>query len=117
MKLLGSYKEETAQEYPSDLAKGAAGRVVIGQADGDPSFCMRVFEITPCGHSAKHEHPYEHQVFVHAGSGQIWNGEIWQDIGPGSVIYIPGGEEHQLVNKGSEALVFACCVPKGAPEL
>ena len=116
MKLI-HYKEEPGQTYPSDLAKGATGRVVIGQADGQPSFCMRVFEIEPGGFSARHSHEYEHQVFVHAGQGQIWNGGGWGELGPGTIVYIPGGEEHQLKSTGDEALVFVCCVPAGAPEL
>ena len=116
MKLI-NYKEQPGQAYPSDLAKGAVGRVVIGQADGPVSFCMRVFEISPGGNSALHSHDYEHQVFVHAGQGEIWNGEQWRELGPGSIIYIPGGEEHQLKNNGQELLVFACVIPKGAPEL
>ncbi len=116
MKLI-HYTEEQAKAYPSDLAKGAVGRVVIGKADGKTSFCMRVFEITPGGHSAKHSHEYEHQVFIHAGQGQVWNGEQWRDISAGSVIFIPGGEEHQLKNTGSDTVVFACVIPAGAPEL
>jgi quercetin dioxygenase-like cupin family protein len=116
MKLI-HYKDEEGRAYPSDLAKGAIGRVVIGKADGDTSFCMRVFEIEPGGHSAKHIHEYEHQVFVHSGQGEIWNGEGWQDVTAGSIIYIPGGEEHQLRNNGQELLTFVCCIPEGAPEL
>jgi quercetin dioxygenase-like cupin family protein len=116
MKLI-NYKDVPGTEYPSDLAKGAVGRVVIGQADGDPSFCLRVFELSPEGHSALHSHPYEHQVFVHSGQGEVWNGSEWQDIAAGSVIFIPGGTEHQLRNKGDNLLVFACAIPKGAPEL
>ena len=81
MKLI-NYKDQPGQSYPSDLAKGAVGRVVIGKADGDTSFCMRVFEIDPEGHSAKHSHEYEHQVFVHAGRGEAWDGENWHEIGP-----------------------------------
>lgn len=117
MKLLNSYKDAEARDYPSDQAKGAIGRVVIGKADGDTRFCMRVFEIDPGGNSFKHSHEYEHQVFIHSGRGQAWNGQEWMDIGPESVMYIPGGVEHQLRNNGSELLVFVCCVPEGAPEL
>ena len=116
MKLI-HYKDVPGQDYPGDLAKDAVGRVVIGQADGNPSWCTRVFEVSPGGFSAKHSHDYEHQVFVHSGQGQVWDGKEWFDIGPGSVIYIPGGEEHQTRNNGEELLIFACAIPPGAPEL
>jgi len=111
------YQNVEGQAYPGDLAKGAVGRVVIGKADGDTRFCMRVFEIAPEGHSALHSHDYEHQVFVHAGRGEVWDGQTWQDIAAGSVIHIPGGEEHQLRNNGQETLIFVCCIPEGAPEM
>ena len=116
MKLI-HYKDEPGQAYPSNMAKGAVGRVVIGKADGDTNFCMRVFEIEPGGNSAKHSHDFEHEVFVHAGKGEAWDGEKWNAIGPGSVIYIPGGQEHQLKNAGSDHLVFVCVIPGGVPEL
>ena len=41
------YQEAAEKKYPRDQAKGAAGRVVIGEADGAKNFCMRVFEIAP----------------------------------------------------------------------
>ena len=116
MKLI-NYKDQPGKDYPSDLAKNAFGRVVIGQADGDTSFCMRVFEVSKGGYSAKHSHNYEHQVFVHAGQGEAWDGEQWHDVGPGSVIYIPANREHQMRNNNDEMLIFVCCIPKGAPEL
>ena len=116
MKLI-KYKDEQGMEYPGGLAKDAVGRVVIGKADGKTSFCMRVFEISPGGYSAKHTHNYEHQVFVHAGQGQVWNGEQWRDISSGSVIFIPANEDHQLKNNGSDPLVFVCVIPAGVPEL
>jgi len=37
------YSEAEEKKYPSEQAKGATGRVVIGQADGAGKFCMRVF--------------------------------------------------------------------------
>ena len=51
---------------------GAAGcrvRWLIGEGDKAPNFAMREFEVAPGGHTPKHFHDYEHEVFVLAGRG------------------------------------------------
>jgi quercetin dioxygenase-like cupin family protein len=35
----------------------------------------------------------------------------------GSVIFIPGNEEHQLRNAGTEDFTFVCLIPQGVAEL
>ncbi len=99
------------------MAKEVDGRVVIGQADGADNFCMRVFEVAPEGHTPFHEHAWEHEIFFHQGKGNVFCQGEWKAIQSGSVVFIPGGEEHQIKNAGSDPLTFVCLVPKGAPEL
>jgi len=111
------YSEAEAKKYPSDQAKGATGRVVIGQADGAKKFCMRIFEISAGGITGKHAHEWEHEVFVHSGKGAILRGGKWAPLSAGSVVFIPGNEEHQLKNTGDELFTFVCVIPAGAPEL
>jgi quercetin dioxygenase-like cupin family protein len=111
------YSETEAKKYPSEQAKGATGRVVIGQADGARKFCMRVFEIAKGGITGKHAHEWEHEVFVHSGKGAILREGEWIPLSTGSVIFIPGSEEHQLRNSGEEPFVFVCVIPSGFPEL
>jgi mannose-6-phosphate isomerase-like protein (cupin superfamily) len=38
-------------------------------------------------------------------------------FGSQNVIFIPGGEEHQLRNDGNEILTFVCVIPTGVPEM
>jgi quercetin dioxygenase-like cupin family protein len=78
---------------------------------------MRVFEITPGGYTPRHQHDWEHEIFFHQGQGEVWNGHRWQPVQPGSFAFIPGREEHQIRNRGSQNLVFVCLIPAGAPEL
>ena len=111
------YSEAEAKKYPSDQAKGAAGRVVVGQADGARNFCMRVFEISAGGITGKHAHEWEHEVFVHSGKGAILREGKWAALSTGSVVFIPGNEEHQLKNTGEAPFIFVCVIPSGAPEL
>lgn len=111
------YAEAEAKKYPSDLAKEATGRVVIGQSDGAEKFCMRVFEIGQGGMTGLHAHDWEHEVFVHSGKGAVLQGETWIPLSAGSVVFIRGNEEHQLKNTGDRPFVFVCVIPSGAPEL
>lgn len=116
MKII-QYSEVKAKAYPSNLAKGATGRVVIGQGDGAEKFCMRVFELSAGGYSAKHSHNFEHEVFVHAGKGAVYSKGKWISLASGSVVFIPPDEEHQLKNEGEEPFIFVCVIPSGVPEL
>ncbi len=111
------YKEAAEKRYPGSQAEGASGRVVIGKADGADKFCMRVFEIGKGAVTGKHSHEWEHEVFVHAGRGAILQKGNWVPLSTGSVIFIPGNEEHQLKNTGSEPFIFVCVIPSGPPEL
>jgi quercetin dioxygenase-like cupin family protein len=116
MKIL-PYTSIKATHYENEQAKGIAARVVIGKQDGADNFCMRVFEISPGGNTPQHVHAWEHEVFVHAGTGEIYGNGQWHPVTSGSVAFIPGNEEHQIRNTGKELLVFACLVPSKAPEL
>lgn len=98
-------------------AKGIAGRVVIGKNDGANNFCMRIFEVSQSGFTPRHSHSWEHEIFIHSGNGEVYNNGNWISVSAGSVVFIPGNEEHQIRNTGNDNLVFACLIPSGAPEL
>jgi quercetin dioxygenase-like cupin family protein len=98
-------------------AKGIAGRVVIGKNDGAKNFCMRIFEASPSGFTPRHSHAWEHEIFIHSGNGEVYSNGNWIPVSAGSVVFIPGGEDHQIRNTGTDKLVFACLIPSNAPEL
>ncbi|HUN56031.1 MAG TPA: cupin domain-containing protein [Smithella sp.] len=116
MKLI-NYKAVTPVYFDNDAASGVAGRVAVGKADGANNFCMRIFEIAPGGHTPKHAHPWEHEMFIHSGAGEIYASGKWNPIGPGNVVFMPPNEEHQVRNTGKELLILACMVPSIAPEI
>ncbi len=111
------YKEVESTSFNNDVAKGVEGRVLIGKDDGATNFCMRVFEISKDGNTPRHTHDWEHEIFIHAGSGKVLLGDEWQTLSPGTAIFIPGNVDHQMKNTGNELLVVVCLVPSGAPEL
>lgn len=111
------YTEVIPQSFDGAQVRGVAGRVVIGQDDGAANFCMRVFELSPDGYTPRHQHEWEHEIFFHAGDGEVYRNGEWQSVHPGAVVFIPGNELHQIRNCGSHKLVFVCLIPSGAPEL
>lgn len=71
------YTDVTATHIDNPAAKGVAARVVIGKNDGAENFCMRIFEIAAGGHTPRHSHDWEHEIFVHSGAGEMHcNGRI-----------------------------------------
>ncbi len=116
MKII-KYADVQATRFDNGAAKGIAARVVIGKADGAPHFCMRVFEIGPGGHTPKHAHDWEHEMFVHAGVGEVFGNGQWNPVKSGNALFIPANEEHQIKNIGKETLIVVCLVPSKAPEL
>lgn len=103
--------------FDGGQAKAVAGRVAIGKADGAANFCMRVFEVGAGGHTPRHSHPWEHEMFYHSGRGEVFCEGKSTPVQPGSVVFVPPGAEHQVRNAGTEPLVFVCLVPPAAPEM
>ncbi len=116
MKII-KYSEVTPTFIDNDMAKGVAGRVLIGKADGADNFCMRIFELSKEGYTPRHSHDWEHEIFVYSGQGAVFfNGE-WTEIESGHSIFIPGNEEHQIKNISDNPFIFVCLIPAGVPEL
>lgn len=111
------YPDATPVYFDTGPAKGVTGRVLIGKSDGAQRFCMRIFELSAGGYTPQHSHDWEHEIFVHAGKGAVFNNGEWIPAASGSALFIPGNEIHQLRNEGDLPFVFVCLVPEGAPEI
>ena len=111
------YSEILPTHFNDEPARGVAGRVAIGKADGAANFCMRVFELEDKGYTPCHRHPWEHEIFIHKGYGEVLCHGDWKPVAPGTAIFIPGNEEHQIRNASNEPLVFICLIPSGVDEL
>ena len=116
MKLI-HYTSVPPTHIDNEQAKGVSGRVLIGRNDGANNFCMRIFEIAPGGHTPRHTHAWEHEIFIHAGTGEVYGNGQWHPLQAGNVIFVPVNEEHQIRNTGQELFIFACLIPSGIPEL
>jgi len=100
-----------SQEVSMEGATGCSVRWLINQTDGAPNFAMRQFVVDPAGHTPKHSHPYEHEVYVLAGNGVVLEGNEEHPIAAGDFVYVGPDEIHQFRNTGSAPLTFLCMVP------
>jgi quercetin dioxygenase-like cupin family protein len=106
-----------AVHFDSEIAKGVTGRVIIGRVDGADNFCMRRFDLAPGGHTPRHAHAWEHEIFFHAGEGEVFHAGKWTRVVSGDAVFVSGNEEHQIRNAGEAPLTFICLVPAVAPEI
>jgi quercetin dioxygenase-like cupin family protein len=98
-------------ENPGGETRGVTIRWVISEEDGAPNYYMRVFDIAPGGYSPLHRHPWEHEVYILSGEGEIVQEDGSTSVSPGTAVFIPGDELHQIRNPGEEILRFICTIP------
>ena len=94
--------------------KGVRMAVMVGREDGAPNFALRQFVVEPGGHSPRHSHDYEHEVFIVQGSGTVLLGGTEHAIKAGDVVYVPADEEHQFragAGNDGPGMTFLCLVP------
>ena len=101
-----------ARKVEMDGAEGVTMRMLIGPDDGAVNFNMRMFELAPGGHTPRHSHRWEHEVYVLAGEGVVRTSEGDRPISPGCCVLVQPDEEHQFANTGTGPLRFLCLVPR-----
>jgi len=101
---------EPRKYHDGETVLNAEKRVLVGPKDDAP-FSMRRFTIGVGGCSPYHTHPWEHEVYILSGKGQVKFAGGSQDVGPGDFAYVPSNDEHQFVNTGDGVFEFLCMVP------
>ncbi len=106
---------------PVDLSDGqevmgAVKQLLIGPHDGAPTFAVRLFTLSPGGHTPHHQHPFEHGVFVLEGQGELATEDRVYPLTPHVVAHVAPNEEHQFRNTGQERFRFLCVVPRHVEE-
>ncbi|MFQ6090166.1 MAG: cupin domain-containing protein [Candidatus Bipolaricaulia bacterium] len=110
--MIKHYTEVAAERVEMEGTEGATIRWLIAEREGAPNFYMRLFELAPGGHSPRHRHDYEHEIFILEGQGTALEEGEEHRIGPGYFLFIPPNAEHQLRNTGDAVLKFLCIIPK-----
>jgi quercetin dioxygenase-like cupin family protein len=107
---------ESVPAKPVDMegAQGCTVRWLLSQSDGTPTFAMREFEVAPGGYTPRHSHDYEHEVFVLAGDGVVFEGDQKHPLTAGDVIFVQPNEVHQFRNTGAQPMRFLCLIPNSA---
>ncbi|TWU25580.1 cupin domain-containing protein [Bythopirellula polymerisocia] len=112
-------KIKHTSEVPSNKVEmeGATGcqvQILVGKDEEAPNFVMRQFEVEPGGHTPKHFHDYEHEIFVVEGTGAVLEGDVEHPLKQGDVVFVSPSDVHQFKNTGSVPLKFLCLIPNSA---
>lgn len=110
--LVRIYSDIEATDVEMEGATGVKIRVIISEEDGAPNFIMRRFTIAPDGHTPYHTHPWEHELYVLSGRGEVMQKGTATELTPGTCVLVVPNEEHNFVNTGDGPLEFLCLVPK-----
>jgi quercetin dioxygenase-like cupin family protein len=95
---------------PEQMGQGVQVRQVISRQDGADNFFMRVFDVDADAKGPPlHSHPYEHEMYIISGRGVLAGENGTTPFKAGDVIFIPPGEQHQLIQEGN--LRFICLIP------
>ncbi|MCP4190697.1 MAG: cupin domain-containing protein [Planctomycetaceae bacterium] len=113
MKVKNSQSVES-QVVDMEGATGCTVRWLVGEKDGAPTFAMRQFDVAPGGHTPKHHHPYEHEIYVLEGDGLALEGDQKHPLKQGDVVLVKPGEVHQFQNTGTQPMKFLCLIPNSA---
>jgi len=80
------YKVDAQQAHADSVTTEGAANVqiqwLIDESRGAPNFALRRFIVQPGGHTPRHQHPWEHEVYVLRGRGLVVTDEGEVEIGP-----------------------------------
>jgi quercetin dioxygenase-like cupin family protein len=107
------FEQVAGKRIESPDVKGVTLRVLIGPDQDAPTCVMRHFTVEPGGHSPRHTHPYEHEIFFLTGAGEVFYEGETRAVAAGTCAYVAPSADHQIRNTGAEPLTFLCIVPKG----
>ena len=97
--------------HDGEVVRHVEKRVLLGPDSDAPNFSMRKFTVGADGCTPYHTHPWEHEVYVLAGRGEVRFVGGSQPIALGDFAFVPPNDEHQFVNVGDEPFEFVCMVP------
>ena len=98
---------EVYPETPGRVVK----RELVGKREAAPNFAMRLFEVAASGATEHHRHPWEHEVFIVEGEGQLLTDDGPMPFKAGAAVYVAPNAMHQFQNTGAATLKFICMIP------
>ena len=96
----------------------AFSQLLINESHGSKYFDFRVSSYQPKGYCDPHIHEIAENIYyILKGKGIVELDGKRHLVGPGTVIFIPPGVEHAMINTGFEDLIFivAASPPQDMP--
>lgn len=109
--LIRTADPSTAVPVTMDGAKGVSMQVMVGRCDDAPNFAMRHFVVVGGGHTPRHNHPYEHEVYIVEGELEAECGGVTKTVRAGDTMFVPSEAVHQFRNTSEGQARFLCMVP------
>lgn len=97
--------------FKEEIQPGIFRIWIFDERNGSKNFFMRIFEILPGKETKEDSHPYEHEIFVLQGKGEVKVGNKLEEIKEGDALFIPPNYIHMVKNTGGGILRFICLVP------
>ena len=105
------YRTVTAEPVEVEGAKDVKVRWLIAKKDQAENFAMRLFEVSPGGHTPYHTHDWEHEVFVVEGEGEVQIDGQTYPVKKDTVVFVEPNQKHCFKNTGEGILKFICLIP------
>lgn len=104
--------ETPSVEVQEAGARGVRVQWLLASAQGAPNFALRRFVLEAGGQTPLHAHPWEHEVYILAGSGVVVTAQGETPLQADCAVLVTPGESH-CFRAGAEGLQFLCMVPNG----
>ncbi len=105
---------KTMDAPPKPMGENGVPGVVLREiftATGAPTFALRHFEVAVGCAAHSHFHPWEHEVYILEGEGEIVGEDGATPFHAGDCCYTAPNELHQFRNTGTTPLRFLCAIP------
>ena len=97
--------EPLIKNFRNSFTPGGPAVRLVGPEDNPPTCTMSYSEIDPDATSAHHIHPWEHSIYILAGSGTlVCDGDNYP-IKEGDAIFVPGEVDHYTLNDGGQGAI------------
>lgn len=105
---------DSIESEPSKMKglHGVSKQMLIGSVEGWKDHVMRLFTVIEGGYTPRHSHSWPHINYITKGNGTLFLSGTEYSLTPGSIAYIPAGDEHQFLNRSQEDFSFICIVPE-----
>ena len=99
---------QTIEQSPSNKRGGQVSYLLLTEGQfGSRNMTITWVEGAPGSEQPLHEHPNNEQVYVIVrGRGLMKCGSEQQEVGAGTLVYVPPRTPHAIRNTGEEPLVF-----------